>query len=983
MAAMRRIFVAFSYLILVSWTPALGQNASMQLITSEKGWARGGQRQLFWTDDGGQHWNDVTPSKPGSFIADIFFLDTSRGWVLLRADAGDDRVRFDLATTANAGRTWSLAPVSIPSQYSAELSGAAWVDFIDAEHGWIEFRKATSSAFSVGRLLVTQDGGKTWRELPQTPFGARVVFINATDGWAIDNLGPGGFCQTRDGGKTWEDVDLHYPSGMRAEYSSLRFSNAKHGAVAVILSAISDDKTSSKLMLFVTDDGGRNWKHDRDLALGRNMYGESAFPSTLSDSTLVSILSGFTLTTVDSTGAAISKHISTVSAEASEVSFVTPAFGWVRTNDDKLLSTTNGGESWTWLVPGSASRSLSQPTPKKEIKMEKLGSVPLAHPMAGAAQPAAGLHYTERLGFDQHQVGPVTSSGQMTKWWASSPFFDVGFYVGGANYCYSYNRTTKTCTIRLDPNLIPSWVTGAQNLGWGFLPVWVGEQAPCNTGNVTMFDYSPSLAQSEGGIEAVNAANAMTALGLAGTVVFYDMENYSAVAGSACSLAVQAFLTGWVNGMNANGFTVTGVYGNPGPAERDFSQVPNLSEVWITQVQVTGNNSPRVTIWGLGSGSNALEDILWEDSQRGHQYLIDAAAISYGGISSNIDFDVENLQIPGGSGTKPYTFSILSTANVQNLSPYFAGTGVTGMNDIVSDSNGTHFVTAGQAGQVVGFYETAPPSGVCNSACFASFVDNNGTLTTFLDPNSIVYTAAYGINNAVQAVGFYCYGTYSARGYQGLIYCNPPPDYDTYTESGFLGTSLLGSPSFTNIKQGSGIFVFPLGINDAGVVVGQAGGAENNCFQSWNFGSYGECPFTFFYQSGQLTSTSLLDCPGQVSNLTIMGINGFNQLVGYYLDASGISHGFVYNTEPPDSQDCIPVDVGDAGSSTWLTGINNQGQVIGSYSNATTGSWFYVDNGVAYLTQYEMWDLNDATQIAAGYLENGWKPPLFITLSPI
>jgi photosystem II stability/assembly factor-like uncharacterized protein len=439
MAAMRRIFVAFS-LLLASLASARGQNASMQLITAEKGWARGGQRQLFWTEDGGQHWSDVTPNKPGSFMADAFFLDTTRGWVLLRADAGDDRVRFDLATTTNAGRTWSLAPVSIPIQYSAELSGAAWVDFTDAEHGWIEFRRATSSAFSMGRLLATQDGGRTWRELPQTPFGARVLFVNATDGWAIDNLGPGGFCQTHDGGKTWADVDLHYPLGVRAEYSSLHFSDARHGAVAAILSAIGDDKTSSKLTLFVTDDGGRNWKRDRDLDLGRNMYGESAFPSTLSESTLVGILPGLTLTTVDPTGVASSKRINTVSVEASEVSFVTSAIGWVRTNDDKLLSTTNGGESWTWLTPGSAPQPPPQPAPKKDAKaVQKIGSVPLAHPIASTAQPAAGLHYTERLGFDQHQVGPVTSSGQMTKWWASSPFFDVGFYVGGP--------TTATRTI--------------------------------------------------------------------------------------------------------------------------------------------------------------------------------------------------------------------------------------------------------------------------------------------------------------------------------------------------------------------------------------------------------------------------------------------------------------------------------------------------------------------------------------------------------
>jgi photosystem II stability/assembly factor-like uncharacterized protein len=970
-------------------------NSTMQLLTPTQGWAIGGHKQLFWSEDNGRHWSNITPSEPpGSSVADVFFLDTSRGWVLLEAAAGDDRLRFELATTADAGHTWSRAPVSVPNQYSSELSGGAWVDFVDAEHGWIAMRRATSSAFSMGRLLTTQDGGKTWNELPQTPFGAPVLFASSTDGWAIDDFGGGGFYQTHDGGKTWDDVALQYPETMRAAYSSLHFRDARHCSVAVILSPIPpDEKDPSNLVLFTTEDG-KSWKRDRELTLARNMYGESAFPSILTDSTLISILPGLTLTTVGLAGVPNSKPINTVKTEASEVSFATSAIGWVRTRDDKLLSTTDGGERWTWLVPGSAPRELPTAPPETpRVKPHKISSRPLTGSLIATAEPATPvLHYTERLGFDKHEVWPV-STNKMSTWWASSPFFDVGFYVGGANYCYSYNSTTKTCTIRLDPGVTSGWVTQQTNQGWGLMPIWVGEQAPCNTGNVTVFSSNPATAQSEGGIEALSAANAMTALGLSGTVVFYDMESYSAAAGSTCSLAVRAFLTGWVNGMNANGFPVTGVYGNSGPAQRDFSQVANLTEAWITQVSVNGNNSPQVTIWSLGSGQNALADNWWNNSQRGHQYLIDAAGINYGGVAASIDFDVESFQIPGGSGTKPYSFAVAATVNVQNESPYFAGTGGTGMNDVINDSNGMHFVTKGQVGEVVGFFETSPPAGgVCNSSCFESFIYNNGSLTSFLDPNSIVYTLAYGINDAGQAVGYYCYGTY--KGYQGDIFCSPP-GHNTYTESGFLGSNLLGGQSFADIDYSSNIFTYPLGINDGGLVVGQAGGYNDGtpavCALYWNFGSYGDCTYTFFYQNGDLTPASLSSCPGQASLLTIMGMNGFNQLVGYYYDASGASHGFVYSAPPAGSQGCSQIDVGPTGSNTYLAGINNQGQVIGSYiSPGQPYCWFFIDSLVAYYTGYEMWNFNDATQIT-GYNNQGvngcggddWKPSTFIVLSPI
>jgi len=46
----------------------------------------------------------------------------------------------------------------------------------------------------------------------------------------------------------------------------------------------------------------------------------------------------------------------------------------------------------------------------------------------------AALHYTERLGSDKQQY---FTGARMTTWWSKSPFFDVGFYAGGANYCYS------------------------------------------------------------------------------------------------------------------------------------------------------------------------------------------------------------------------------------------------------------------------------------------------------------------------------------------------------------------------------------------------------------------------------------------------------------------------------------------------------------------------------------------------------------------
>jgi photosystem II stability/assembly factor-like uncharacterized protein len=950
----------------------------MQLMAPGKGWARGMNGHLFWTDDNGARWRNITPKWTGGEIASIFFMDESRAWVLLEAkDADNDTFRFELATTIDNGHSWSLVSVPVPTPNdSDELSGAAWVNFADAEHGWIVLKRHTSSAFSIARLLATKDGGKTWYELPQMPVGAPVLFVSPTDGWTIDNFGGGAFCQTHDGGKTWDGVDLGISSTMQAMYSSLRFSDQRHGSVAVMLSPIPhwvgdkdvSEQEPSKLVLFTTDDGGKSWKHDRELpnlrnVTGHNLYGQSPFPSSLVDSTLLVVpTTDAALATVGPAGTVSSKTTGGLSRDTvfDEISFVSPTTGWLRTNDDKLLSTTDGGETFTWLVPGSTSKPLPPPPPdptKVKIHMRKIGPAPLIASPIGATPAATGLHYTERLGFDKQQSFTYAN---MTTWWAKSPFFDVGFYVGGANYCYLYNPKTHTCTTRLDPNVNSKWITKIMSQGWGLMPIWVGKQAPCNTTNVTKFSQTPATAQSQGTAEAASAAKAMAGLELQGTLIFYDMENYTAAAGSACSLAVRAFLTGWIQGMNANGFATTAVYGNPGPAERDFSQVTNLNEVWITQVVATGNHKPRVTIWGLGSGANALEDDLWNSAQRGHQFLIDAQSITYGGVKASIDYDVENFQIPGAEGVKVYTWNVssvdLSGLGIGPPSPCsYNCIFPTSINDVVGSSTNTNsFVTVGQVGQIVGSYVLT----VGCDDCEASFIVNNRVPT--VDPmppgapSPLPYSGTFGvngINNLSNVVGWYC-GAFYDSFTKDWYYC----DYRTggqtsYATYDFSETSPLGKPSFSTFQYATNGYNYFDAITDYGLILGF-------------FYSPGGTGTYFTYQNSTATPFNITNCPGQAGIVSIGGMNGFGQMAGLYADTSGVYRGFIYNTQPPDSPQCVAFD--SPGYLNAVYGINNQGQVFGLYTDENEDTCYFMmdHHGTLFNVPFYVSSFNDAAQVA-------------------
>jgi hypothetical protein len=210
----------------------------------------------------------------------------------------------------------------------------------------------------------------------------------------------------------------------------------------------------------------------------------------------------------------------------------------------------------------------------------------------------------------------------MSKWKTSSPYTNVGVYLGGSN---------RACA---QPNLTSSWVSSVWAQGWKLLPIWVGPQASCTTlGNATKLSSDGFTAFLQGISEAQAAADAAQKLGLGWlTPIYYDMEGYTR--GGACSASVQAFSDGWMRQLNSRGFRgamysslCSGIL-DVAASVSDPTKVA-LNAVWIA----AWNNSP--TIFGFGAPC-ALSDSLWKDHQRVHQYS-GGHNESYGGVTINID----------------------------------------------------------------------------------------------------------------------------------------------------------------------------------------------------------------------------------------------------------------------------------------------------------------------------------------------------------
>jgi Domain of unknown function (DUF1906) len=225
------------------------------------------------------------------------------------------------------------------------------------------------------------------------------------------------------------------------------------------------------------------------------------------------------------------------------------------------------------------------------------------------------------------------SSTTMTTWKQSSPYNGVGVYIGGAN---------RACS---QPNLTSSWVSSVTGQGWKLLPIWVGPQAPCTTlSSVTKINADPQLATADGVAQATAAANAANALGMVAwlTPIYYDMEAYPR--GGSCTYAVQNFLTGWTQTLNARGF-IAAMYSSLCSGIYDAAStvgVPgfiSLNAVWIAAWAYDADDARYATyvpnLFGF-TGSCPLSDSVWANHERVRQYR-GGHDESWGGVVLNVD----------------------------------------------------------------------------------------------------------------------------------------------------------------------------------------------------------------------------------------------------------------------------------------------------------------------------------------------------------
>lgn len=205
--------------------------------------------------------------------------------------------------------------------------------------------------------------------------------------------------------------------------------------------------------------------------------------------------------------------------------------------------------------------------------------------------------------------------------WNNTPYWNMGLYLGGSDYGSGCKRWSNDEVAQL------------RSMGYKFLPLWVGPQAPCS-GQSSRFSSDPATAAAQGKNEALAIYNKIVSLGWDTTnaPIIYDLEAFD-TSNSGCMSATRSFIDGWVRQMHVAPAQKAGVYGST--CASGLAQYATLANVpdFIDGADWDGVKT-TTDMACVSSG-------YWVNRQRHKQYR-GGHNETWNGVTMNVDSDCSN-----------------------------------------------------------------------------------------------------------------------------------------------------------------------------------------------------------------------------------------------------------------------------------------------------------------------------------------------------
>ncbi len=585
---------------------------------------------------------------------------------------------------------------------------------------------------------------------------------------------------------------------------------------------------------------------------------------------------------------------------------------------------------------------------------------------------------SKHIGFDQYVVGV---KADMETWWKDSPYFDVAFYLNGGYR----GINPATGKIPFDYNLDADWIATVSNEGWGLIPIWSDQQAPCNSQFGWKFPWTTADAYAAGLNEAQAAILSAETLGLSSSMIYLDVEQYSLTATDpsdnslTCGAAAQQFMLGWINGLHAAGFQA-GVYGSPIDAQHDVTNglgwadaSPLPDDVWLSYIPSLHHDT--VTVWSLNGLGYNLSDSLWNNNQRLVQYTgTPCCTESWGGVNfgqtlngspSKIDKDIENGSIVVGNGIKTYTFT---------EQPPFQAAGGAGSSPSP--------LVGGPFPPSIGTAACSPGLPLNGCTCPANECQIAGTV--YCTPDALAFYSGNpsncynypGLGSVfdVQLARAQCDAVYDWGLEGGGTVTGTLVDYVNAWASGDQGGCELDGTGVCPLFWGelcanpygpapTAFDICPPEYSDPSMNDVFAGQDPYDDPPYCYWGIPPECPTGSIYvplleNCLPLTTPPIITAPNGISGISDVTFGGslpsgeMGEVVGYYSDSNGFDHGFVYNPNATGSlfsnsgEALYPVDCtygpqNTVALNTQLAGVNNKGIAVGTYQDTANNSYAF------------------------------------------